>query len=144
MTTQPNPLTNQPNYHTLIRSEHRDSTAECSRISLDFRPELAGPDGAFDPAVIIGIADGAATRCALLHIDPAADPKPFPLTVHLSSSILRPAKPGTVIVEARPAFVSPTRVVVETTAYDADRPPVLTVTTVHLYVAGRVGRRIDG
>lgn len=143
MTTQPG-LTSQPNYHTLIGSEHRDSTPALSVISLDYRPDLQGNPGEFDPAVIIGIADGVATRCALQHIDPQADPKPFPLTVHLSSSILRPAKAGTVTVEARPAFVSPTRVVVECTAYDADRQPVLTVTTVHLYVAGRVGRRIDG
>ena len=108
---------------------------------MDFHPGVQDEPGVFDTGALLGFADGTSTRCAGLNIPADMVPRPFPLSVKFSASVVGQARSGIVRGEARPIHRERNLVIVETTVLDADGAKVAIVTTTHVILPNNAASR---
>jgi len=105
-------------------SEHR------ALLELAFKPELTQMTGLFHAGAIISLADEACTALASVHAmgDGEWDPGKFPLTIQLSTNLIRNTNRGKLIAEATPIHKGRTTVVSQATVKD-DEGHLLAIVT---------------
>lgn len=105
---------------------------------LSFSETLQQLTGVFHAGALLSLADTTATFACLYWMgDPLDDsPSSFPLTIQLSSNLIRNTGSGTVRARAAPVHRGRTTIVVETHVKDADNRLLSVVTTTHLVIGG--------
>lgn len=103
---------------------------------MRFTTKLQQLTGVFHAGALIALADSTATFACLywLHEVRGDQTKAFPLTIQLSTNLLRNTQQGTVRAVAVPVHRGRSTMVVETRVSDADARLLLVVTTTHLVV----------
>ncbi|MBI4640217.1 MAG: PaaI family thioesterase [Candidatus Tectomicrobia bacterium] len=102
---------------------------------LDFKPELTQLTGLFHAGAIIALADETATVAAMWETNPTGEFKPelFPLTLQLSTNLIRNTNHGTLTAEAQVIHRGRTTIVVEVKVTD-DRPRLIATLVATLLV----------
>ena len=69
---------------------------------LDCKPRLTQPTGLFHAGAIIALADETATAAAMWETNPTGEFRPelFPLTLQMSTNLIRNTNLGTLVAEA--------------------------------------------
>jgi uncharacterized protein (TIGR00369 family) len=104
---------------------------------MAFAPQLQQLTGIFHAGALISLADTAATYASLYWagIQFEQTGQRFPLTIQLSTNLLRNTNRGIVRAEARPVHRGRSTIVVETRLHDDQERLLMVVTTTHLLVA---------
>ncbi len=109
-------------------SEHR------ALLELSFKPELTQMTGLFHAGAIISLADEACTALSAAHAmaDGTWDPAKFPLTIQLSTNLIRNTNQGKLVAEAIPIHKGRTTVVSQATVRDAEGHLLAVVTAAQI------------
>src|SRR5215475_13790197 len=120
----------------LIGLQILEVTSERAVAEMPFTPQLQQLTGVFHAGALLTLADTTATFACMYWssgtIDGSAEP--FPLTIQLSTNLIRNTNQGTVRAEATPAHRGRATMVVETRVSDAAGRLLMIVTTTHLLV----------
>lgn len=105
---------------------------------MSFNESLQQLTGVFHAGALVSLADTTATFACLYWIRDPLDGSQlsFPLTIQLSSNLIRNIGHGTVSARAVPVHRGRTTIVVETRVTDADERLLSVVTTTHLIIGG--------
>jgi len=103
---------------------------------MSFSESLQQLTGVFHAGALVSLADTAATFACLYWIHDPLDgsQSSFPLTIQLSSNLIRNTGHGMVSARAVPVHRGRTTIVVETRVTDTDERLLSVVTTTHLVV----------
>ena len=103
-------------------------------MEMPYGPNVRQGTGVFAAGALIQLADVAATMVCFRAIDPdRSDPAtPFPLSIQISSNLLRNTDRGKAIAEARIAHKGRTMIVVESTVRDDRNRLLAVVNSTHL------------
>ena len=106
--------------------------------TLTFSERVQQLTGVFHAGALITLADTTATYACLYWTNGNLNGPghPFPLTIQLSTNLIRNTNAGTVRAEALPVHQGRTTLVVETRVTDADARLLAVVTTTHLIIGG--------
>ena len=117
-----------------------EESAECVVWEMAYGPNVRQGSGVFAAGALIQLADVAATVICFRALNPTGerrDDLPFPLSVQISSNLLRNTDRGKVIATARIVHKGRTMMVVESEVRD-DRDRLLAVvTSTHLVNYGQ-------
>ncbi len=110
--------------------------AEHALGDMPFTPQLQQLTGVFHAGALITLADTIATFAALFWSGATLENpgERFPLTIQLSTNLLRNTNQGIVQAEARAVHRGRTTTVVETQVKDDHGRLLLVVTTTHLWI----------
>ena len=105
---------------------------------MSFSETLQQLTGVFHAGALVSLADTTATFACLYWIHDPLDGSrsSFPLTIQLSSNLIRNTGHGMVRARAVPVHRGRTTIVIETRVTDADDRLLSLVTTTHLVVGG--------
>jgi 1,4-dihydroxy-2-naphthoyl-CoA hydrolase len=101
---------------------------------LDHKPTLSKLTGRFHAGAIVAFADEPATRAAMWEINPSGELRPelFPLTLQLSTNIIRNSDRGTLTAEAQIVHRGRTTLVVDVEVFDDQRRLIAKLTATQL------------
>jgi uncharacterized protein (TIGR00369 family) len=115
----------------LLEVSDAHATAE-----MAFVPRLQQLTGVFHAGALIALADTTATFACMYWTQGVSHGRDntFPLTIQLSTNLIRNTNTGIVRAEAVPVHRGRTTMVVDTRLHDAANRLLLVVTTTHLWV----------
>ena len=101
---------------------------------LDYKPTLSQLTGRFHAGAIVALADETATCAAMWEINPSGELRPelFPLTLQLSTNIIRNSDHGTLTAEALIVHRGRTTLVVDVEVFDGQRRLIAKLTATQL------------
>lgn len=105
---------------------------------MAFVPRLQQLTGVVHAGALITLADTTATFACMYWSQDVSrrGNDAFPLTIQLSTNLIRNTNAGTIHAEAVPVHRGRTTMVVETRLHDAAHRLLMVVTTTHLFVTG--------
>ena len=118
-----------------------ERSAERVVMEMPIGPNVIQGTGVFAAGALIQLADVAATMACQRALDPTGERRdlPFPLSVQISSNLLRNTNTGKAITTSRVAHQGRTMMVVNSEVHD-DRGRLLAlVTSTHLVSYGQPG-----
>jgi 1,4-dihydroxy-2-naphthoyl-CoA hydrolase len=100
---------------------------------LDYKPTLSQLTGRFHAGAIVALAE-TATCAAMWEINPSGELRPelFPLTLQLSTNIIRNSDRGTLTAEAQIVHRGRTTLVVDVEVFDDQRRLIAKLTATQL------------
>jgi uncharacterized protein (TIGR00369 family) len=113
-----------------------EASAEQVVMEMPYGPNVRQGTGVFAAGALIQLADVAATMVCFRAIDPAneRDDVPFPLSVQISSNLLRNTDKGTATTTSRIVHKGRTMMVVGSEVHDDDGRLLATVTSTHVMI----------
>ncbi len=116
-----------------------EATDEHVKMEMPYGPNVRQGTGVFAAGALIQLADVAATMVCFRAIDPTGerDDVPFPLSVQISSNLLRNTDKGTATTTSRIVHKGRTMMVVGSDIHDDDGRLLATVTTTHVMLSKR-------
>ena len=111
-----------------------EATADHVKMEMPMGPNVRQGTGVFAAGALIQLADVAATMVCFRAIDPTGkrDNVPFPLSVQISSNLLRNTDKGTATTTSRIVHKGRTMMVVGSEVHDDDGRLLATVTATHV------------
>ncbi len=111
-----------------------EASAERVVMEMPMGPNVRQGTGVFAAGALIQLADVAATMVCFRAIDPTGerDDVPFPLSVQISSNLLRNTDKGTATTTSRIVHKGRTMMVVGSDIHDDDGRLLATVTSTHV------------
>ena len=111
-----------------------EATAERVIMEMPHGPNVRQGTGVFAAGALIQLADVAATMICMRAVDPAQERNdvPFPLSVQISSNLLRNTDRGKATATSRIVHKGRTMMVVGSEIHDDDGRLLATVTSTHV------------
>ena len=111
-----------------------EANAERVVMEMPYGPNVRQGTGVFAAGALIQLADVAATMVCFRAIDPTGerDDLPFPLSVQISSNLLRNTDKGKATTTSRIVHKGRTMMVVASEIHDDDGRLLATVTSTHV------------
>jgi len=118
-----------------------EETAERVVMEMPYGPNVRQGTGVFAAGAIIQLADVAATMACFKAMESMYEPgqAPFPVSIQISSNLIRNATSGTLRTETRLVHKGRTTMVAESKVTDEGGRLIALVTSTH-FVAQRSGR----
>ncbi len=116
-----------------------EASGERVVMEMPMGPNVRQGTGVFAAGALIQLADVAATMVCFRAIDPTGerDDVPFPLSVQISSNLLRNTDKGTATTTSRIVHKGRTMMVVGSDIHDEDGRLLATVTSTHVMLQKR-------
>ena len=113
-----------------------EATGDHVKMEMPMGPNVRQGTGVFAAGALIQLADVAATMVCFRAIDPTGERNdvPFPLSVQISSNLLRNTDKGTATTTSRIVHKGRTMMVVGSEVHDDDGRLLATVTTTHVMI----------
>jgi 1,4-dihydroxy-2-naphthoyl-CoA hydrolase len=113
----------------------------CARGRLEFKPHLRQLTGLFHAGAVMTLADTTATAAAMWEVNPGGEFRPelFPLSIQVSSNLIRNTDRGALIAEAELVHRGRSTIVADVRVLD-DQSRLIAKATVTLLVPKQPAR----